>query len=226
MPEINKDLPNMTTPAGAKKKASLGRGLGSLLSGSMAAPAPEALPAPVPVSIQTTQAEPKIADEAKIWILPIDRLVANTQQPRQTFAPEPLRDLAASIKEKGILQPITARRIGERQFEIIAGERRWRAAQLAGLHEVPVILKKVSQQDSLEYAIIENIQREDLNPMEEAEAYQLLSIDYDLTQQQVADKLGKERSSVANSLRLLALPAEVKTLVRKNQLSAGHAKVL
>jgi ParB family chromosome partitioning protein len=121
---------------------------------------------------------------------------------------------------------IAARRLSERHFEIIAGERRWRAAQAAGLHEVPVILKKVSEQDSLEYAIIENIQRENLNPMEEADAFEMLMHDYHLTQQEVADKLGKERSSVANTLRLLALAPEVKVFVRNNELSAGHAKVL
>jgi ParB family chromosome partitioning protein len=159
-------------------------------------------------------------------MLPIDRLKPNTQQPRQIFTPEGLRDLTASIKEKGILQPIVARRLNEREFEIIAGERRWRSAQAAGLHEVPVILKKVSEQDSLELAIIENIQRENFNPMEEAEAYEHLMAEYSLTQQQVADKLGKDRSTVANLVRLLSLPPELKLMVRNNELSAGHAKVI
>lgn len=167
-----------------------------------------------------------INDEAQIWTIPIDRIVANTQQPRQIFTADALRDLTASIKEHGILQPITARRLGERQFEIIAGERRWRAAQAAGLHEVPVILKKVSEQVSLELAIIENIQRENLNPMDEAEAIDQLAHTYKLTQQQVADKLGKERSSIANSMRLLSLSREIRELVRTTELSAGHAKVL
>jgi ParB family chromosome partitioning protein len=234
MPEITKQNPN-TAHQVSKKKTSLGRGLGSLLGGNGLSDAP------LPQSTQVDNHEQKvnsqtppfaeaaasvIAEESQIWMIPIDRLVANTQQPRQTFTSDGLKDLTASIKEKGILQPITARRLGERQFEIIAGERRWRSAQAAGLHEVPVILKKVSEQDSLEYAIIENIQREDLNPMEEAEAFQHLLSDYSLTQQQVADKLGKERSSVANSLRLLALQPEVKVMLRKNELSAGHAKVL
>jgi ParB family chromosome partitioning protein len=167
-----------------------------------------------------------IAEDAQIWMLPIDRLAPNTQQPRQIFAQDGLRDLTASIKEKGILQPIVARRLSERQFEIIAGERRWRAAQAAGLHEVPVILKKVTEQDSLELAIIENIQRENLNPMEEADAFEHLMHEYDLTQQEIADKLGKERATVANTLRLLNLAPEVKAFVRNNELSAGHAKVL
>jgi ParB family chromosome partitioning protein len=238
MPENMKQNPNNTTAAN-KKKPSLGRGLGSLLggAGNLSDDRPTVTTQAPVVTTQTSQTSgvsnqqpvrpaPQINEEQQIWTIPVDRLVPNTQQPRQTFTPEALRDLTASIKEKGILQPITARRLGERQFEIIAGERRWRAAQAAGLHEVPVILKKVSEQDSLEYAIIENIQREDLNPMEEAEAYEHLMHAYSLTQQQVADKLGKERSSVANSIRLIALPAELKIMVRKNELSAGHAKVL
>jgi ParB family chromosome partitioning protein len=234
MPEITKQTQNTTSQIN-KKKTSLGRGLGSLLGGNGLADSTLSQSIQLdtqelktshqaPPAVEVTP--PPIAEESQIWMIPIDRLVANTQQPRQTFTHEGLKDLTASIKEKGILQPITARRLSEREFEIIAGERRWRAAQTAGLHEVPVILKKVSEQDSLEYAIIENIQREDLNPMEEAEAYQHLLSDYALTQQQVADKLGKERSSVANSLRLLALQPEVKLMVRKNELSAGHAKVL
>jgi ParB family transcriptional regulator, chromosome partitioning protein len=182
--------------------------------------------APVQAAPVAEPARPQISEEQQIWTIPVDRLTPNTQQPRQIFTHEALRDLASSIKEKGILQPIVARRLSERQFEIIAGERRWRAAQAAGLHEVPVILKKVTEQESLELAIIENLQRENLNPMEEAEAFENLLQEYNLTQQEVADKLGKERSTVANVLRLLTLPPEVKALVRSNDLSAGHAKVL
>lgn len=207
---------------------------------SAAAPAAKVVPSqpqaaqPAPVQnhqSQTTTArtaeQPRaINEESQIWMIAVDKLKPNTQQPRQIFTPEALKDLSASIKEKGILQPITARRLNEREFEIIAGERRWRAAQAAGLHQVPVILKKVSEQDSLELAIIENIQRENLNPLEEAEAYDRLMIDYSLTQQLVADKMGKDRSTVANSLRLLALPGEIKEFLRKNEISAGHAKVL
>jgi len=226
-------------------KKGLGRGLGSLLGGALEVeetviqkpqqPASSAAhPAPTTTSAKTSEAaspasdshRPSIAEEAQIWMIPVDRLAPNTQQPRQIFSPEALKDLTASIKEKGILQPIVARRLGERQFEIIAGERRWRAAQSAGLHEVPVILKKVSERDSLELAIIENIQRENLNPMEEAEAIENLLTEYSLTQQEVATQLGKERSSIANSLRLLALAPEVKMYVRNGQLSAGHAKVI
>ena len=248
MPENTRESTN--TPTAGKKKPSLGRGLGSLLGGGIdldqvASPRPDEIPkqqvtsvSVAPLNTQSnlnTQSiqvvnqptsQTSIPEEAQIWKIPIDRLVPNTQQPRQTFDQEALKELAASIKEKGILQPITARRLSDREFEIIAGERRWRAAQLAGLHEVPVILKKVSEKDSLEYAIIENIQRENLNPIEEAEAYERLMTEYSMTQQMVADKLGKERSTIANSLRLLTLPPELKVMVRKNELSAGHAKVL
>lgn len=229
------------SPNTAPKKARLGRGLGSLLGGDMnlaesAPAAPGVISAPMatppansPVAAVVAAAETrdtKIDEQSQIWNIPIDRLEPNTQQPRQVFEPAALRELTASIKEKGILQPIVARRRDERTFEIIAGERRWRAAQLAGLHEVPVILKKISEQDSLELAIIENIQRQDLNPMEEAEAYDRLLRDYFLTQQQVADKVGKERATIANSLRLLVLPKELKELVKQSELSAGHAKAI
>ena len=221
-----------------QKKARLGRGMSSLFGGAEANTTPvsgkvlvEQPPAVEfaneAIQTQTSPVQtPSINEESQIWKIAIDKLHPNTQQPRRVFSPEGLRDLSASIKEKGILQPITARRINERDFEIIAGERRWRAAQMAGLHEVPVILKKVTEQDSLELAIIENIQRENLNPLEEAEAFEHLIHDYALTQQQIAEKLGKERSSVANTLRLLTLPAEVKVYLRAGEISQGHAKVL
>lgn len=167
-----------------------------------------------------------IPETARIWTLSIEKLSPNKQQPRQIFDDQPLKELAQSIKEKGILQPITARRLSGTSFEIIAGERRWRAAQLAGLKEVPVILKEVSEQDSLELAILENIQRADLNPIEEAEAYDQLLKLYSQTQAQVADRLGKERSTVANAVRLLVLPPEVKKMISAGTLTSGHAKVL
>lgn len=176
--------------------------------------------APAPIAASA------IPDAARIWNVAIEKIVANTQQPRQVFEDAALKELAASIKEKGILQPITAQRKSETEFEIIAGERRWRAAQLAGLKEVPVILKTVSGQDSLELAILENIQRADLNPMEEAEAYDHLMKSYGLTQVQVADRLGKERPTIANALRLLVLPPEVKLMIGGGELTPGHAKVL
>ncbi|MBN8539234.1 MAG: ParB/RepB/Spo0J family partition protein [Deltaproteobacteria bacterium] len=177
-------------------------------------------------SSETPVVAPVVPETARIWNVAIEKIVANTQQPRQVFEGVALKELAASIKEKGILQPITARRKSETEFEIIAGERRWRAAQMAGLKEVPVILKNVTEQDSLEFAILENIQRADLNPVEEAEAYDHLMKAYGLTQAQVADRLGKERPTIANALRLLVLPPEVKLMIGGGELSAGHAKVL
>lgn len=230
-------------------KSRLGRGLGSLLkdsiaddstpasvaSGSPQLPATETRPslnAPT-VAVNASQgAVPQrsqnqnVPDTARVWTIPIEKLSANKQQPRQVFDDGPLLELADSIKVHGILQPITAVRTSDNSFEIIAGERRYRAAQLAGLKEVPVLLKEAKGQKSLELAILENIQRADLNPMEEAEAYDLLMTSYGLTQAQVAERLGKERSSIANALRLLSLPPEVKLMLSAGELSTGHAKVL
>lgn len=217
------------------KKTRLGRGIGSLLGGGAGFddPAPQ-LKSPTttpstsiaPPSTTAGAQAGSIDETQKIWSIGIERIIPNTRQPRKVFNPADLKDLSASIKEKGILQPIVARRTTDGKFEIIAGERRWRAAQTAGLREVPVILKKIADQDSFEFAIIENIQRADLNAMEEAEAYDRLMRDFNLTQQQVADKVGKERATVANALRLLALPAELKVMVSSGAISAGHAKVL
>ncbi|MEZ0390801.1 MAG: ParB/RepB/Spo0J family partition protein [Pseudobdellovibrionaceae bacterium] len=227
MSELTKDNQN--------KKARLGRGLGSLLGGgsdSLSTPPPQATPAPnLPkMDTQTTQMniqkEPALPPEARVWQVAIDKLSASEYQPRNHFEKDKLEELAASIKQNGILQPIVARKLPSGRFEIIAGERRWRAAQLAGLHEVPVILKTLENQAALELAIIENIQREDLNPIDEAEAYQRLSSEFSLTQQQVADKVGKDRATVANAMRLLALPKAVKDLVIQKEISTGHAKVL
>ena len=231
-----------TTPN--NKKTRLGRGIGSLLGGGMSdlddtpsaqppshqpsATKPSAASADVAAlgsSSAHAQAAP-IDETQKIWSVGIERITPNIRQPRKVFNPENLKELTASIKEKGILQPIVARRTADGKMEIIAGERRWRAAQAAGLKEVPVILKKIQDQDSFEFAIIENIQRADLNPMEEAEAYDRLMKDFNLTQQQVADKVGKERATVANALRLLVLPSELKNMVSAGAISAGHAKVL
>jgi len=158
--------------------------------------------------------------------VPITDIRRNSLQPRQTFDEETLRELTASIIERGILQPLLVRKAEGDQFELIAGERRLRAATQAGLADVPVIVIEAADHDSLELALIENLQRENLNMIEEAEGYQVLSEKYDLTQEQIAAKVGKSRPSVANALRLLDLPAEVRTLVAEQQLSPGHAKVL
>lgn len=162
----------------------------------------------------------------KVWMIPIDKLNQGQYQPRKDFHKEPLQELAQSIKENGILQPIIVRKVEGGKFEIVAGERRWRASQLAGLHEVPAIIKEFSDQKTLELAIIENVQREDLNPIEEAEAYMKLSEEFSLSQQQIAEKVGKDRTTVANALRLLVLPKIIQNMVVQKEISVGHAKVL
>ena len=137
-----------------------------------------------------------------------------------------MNELASSIKENGIIQPITVRKKTDGGFEILAGERRWRAAQMAGLHEVPAIIKTLSDREALQIALIENIQREDLNPIEEAESFQRLIEEFSLSQQEAADKVGKDRSSVSNAIRLLSLPAEIREMVMLKQITVGHAKVM
>ena len=237
-----------TAVESSNKKRGLGRGLGSLLGGPAnndlmnapaasappvkAAPAnstnasPAATAAGAPsVNVAATVAPP-VDPESKIWKVAIDKLSPGKYQPRTTFEKEPLQELAQSIKENGILQPIVARRTTSGKLEIVAGERRWRASQLAGLHEVPVILKSYDDKQALELAIVENIQREDLNPIEEAEGYSRLITEFKLSQQQVAEKVGRDRATVANAVRLLALPNEVKDMISANDLSVGHAKVL
>ena len=169
--------------------------------------------------------QPPILDSQRVWSLDIHKVRPNGSQPRKHFAKAALEELAQSIKEKGILQPITVRKAGS-FFEIVAGERRWRAAQAAGLHEVPAIIKDLADQDTLELALIENIQREDLNPIEEARAYQLLADRFHLTQAEIAQKVGKDRTTVTNALRLLGLAAPVQQMVVEGQISMGHARAL
>jgi ParB family chromosome partitioning protein len=148
-----------------------------------------------------------------ILYLDIDRILPGKQQPRKVFHEDSLKELSASIKEKGVLQPIIVSRAGNGTFTLIAGERRWRAATLAGLKKIPALIKNVASEDSLEIALIENIQREDLNPIETAEAFSRLLKDFGLTQDELSDKVGKERATVANYLRLLKLPDEIKSLL-------------
>lgn len=170
--------------------------------------------------------EQKIEDDKRIWQIAIDKCVPGQYQPRKKFDKESLQELAQSIKENGILQPIVVRKRAAGGYEIIAGERRWRAAQMAGLHEVSALLRNYNDQETLQMALIENIQREDLDPIEEAESYQRLIEEFNLSQQQAAEKVGKERSTVANSLRLLALPHDIKNMITDKFLTTGHAKVL
>jgi ParB family chromosome partitioning protein len=158
--------------------------------------------------------------------LPIDVIVPNTLQPRREFQPQELEELAASIREKGVIQPIIVRPRPDGTYELVAGERRLRASKLAGLGQIPAIIREVNDGDSLEMALIENIQRADLNPVEEAHAYQQLMLQFQLTQEEMAVKVGKDRSSVANTLRLLKLPLAVLDMVGDGRLSEGHARAL
>jgi ParB family chromosome partitioning protein len=161
----------------------------------------------------------------KYFLCPIEELRPHGNQPRKTFNDEKMAELAASIREKGVIQPLVVRRSGD-HYQIIAGERRWRAAQKAGLREVPVVIQDVSEDWAMEMALIENIQREDLNPIEEADAYRNLMEGFDLSQEEVARRVGKDRSTVANALRLLKLPPTVRDDVVGARLSMGHARAL
>lgn len=169
---------------------------------------------------------PVVEDETrKYFSCPIEEIKPNRYQPRKTFSPEKLEELAASIREKGVLQPLVVRK-GAESYELIAGERRWRAAQKAGLREVPVVIQDVSDDTALEIALIENIQREDLNAVEEAEAYHALLEKFQLSQEELAKRVGKDRSTVANALRLLKLPDDLKHDIVEERLSMGHARAL
>jgi ParB family chromosome partitioning protein len=158
--------------------------------------------------------------------LPIEKLQAGRYQPRRHFGQEAIDDLTQSVREKGILQPLLVRPLGEDRYEIIAGERRWRAAQAAALHEVPVIIRDLDDREALELALIENLQRQDLSPLEEAEGFRRLMDEFSHTQEELARVLGKSRSHVANMMRLLALPEPVRHLLEQGELTAGHARAL
>src|SRR6266404_1730724 len=202
-------------------KPALGRGLGALLGGSPIAKPPS----PVPVPTLTPEAKPAPDLRERVHRVPLERIRPCPLQPRKAFSPEALRELADSIKEQGIVQPLIVReRNGH--LELIAGERRWRAAQLLGLSEVPVIFQEADDRAVLEMALIENLQRENLNPIEEAQGYTQLINQFQLTQEDAAVKVGKSRAVVANALRLLKLPALIQGHIRENRLSAGHAKVI
>ncbi len=161
----------------------------------------------------------------KYFLCPIEDLRPHSQQPRKTFNDEKMAELVASIREKGVIQPLVVRQVDD-HYQIIAGERRWRASQKAGLTEIPVVIQDVSEDWALEMALIENIQREDLNPIEEAEAYRNLMENFDFSQEEMARRVGKDRSTVANSLRLLRLPERVREDVMLARLSMGHARAL
>ena len=192
-----------------EKRKSLGRGLAALLGEDSEVP----IAVPPPRGIRN---------------LPIEHLKPGRLQPRRRMDDGPIQELANSIKSKGILQPILARKLADaaEAYEIIAGERRWRAAQLAGLHEVPVIVKELSDGEALELALIENLQRQDLTAIEEADGYRRLMEEFSHTQEKLAETVGKSRSHVANTMRLLALPDAVKDMLQSGELTAGHARAL
>ena len=200
-------------------KSALGRGLGALLG----SPLPP--PAPAPSAILPADA-PAIADSGeRVQKVPLAKIRPSALQPRKQFSEESLRELADSIHEQGIVQPLIVRARGD-FFELIAGERRWRAAQLLNLPEVPVIAREADDRAVLELALIENLQRENLNPIEEAHGYSQLAGQFQLTQEEISARVGKSRATVANALRLLKLPSNVQDLIRNGRLSVGHAKVI
>jgi len=188
----------------ANTSKGLGKGLGALLGDSF----------------MDTQ------EEKESLFLPISQVESCSGQPRKQFDPDALADLADSIRQHGVIQPLTVRKLQSGYYQIIAGERRWRAARMAGLSEVPCIVIEADDRKAMELAMIENLQREDLNPIEEAQGYQTLVSQYGLTQEEAAQQVGKSRSAVANALRLLNLAPAVRTLVEEGKLSGGHARAL
>ncbi|WP_312289735.1 ParB/RepB/Spo0J family partition protein [Stutzerimonas nitrititolerans] len=195
----------------ATKKRGLGRGLDALLGGA---------------NVSVMQEQAVQADARELQHLPLDLIQRGKYQPRRDIDPVTLEELAQSIKAQGVMQPIVVRPIGGGRYEIIAGERRWRASQQAGLEKIPAMVRDIPDEAAIAMALIENIQREDLNPIEEAMALQRLQQEFQLTQQQVADAVGKSRVTVSNLLRLIALPDEIKTLLSHGDLEMGHARAL
>jgi ParB family chromosome partitioning protein len=194
------------------KRKALGKGLSSLIPSSIVK-----IPAPMAPITATRPTELR---------LEVSQIRPNPRQPRRTFDDVGLDELANSMRKEGLLQPVVVRPLPAGRFELIAGERRWRAAQRAGIHQIPAVVRDVPDDKLLELALIENLQREELNPIEEAEAYRILVDDLELTQNEVAERVGKQRTTVANALRLLNLPELVKDMVRTRQLSMGHARAL
>lgn len=192
------------------KKKALGQGLDALLGGDISLSVPEA----------------KTGGDSAVKTLPVGSVSPNPDQPREHFDSDALSELAESIRQQGVIQPILVENRADGTYMIIAGERRWRACEIAGLKEIPVIVRDFTPEQKLEIALVENVQREDLTPLEEAKAYRHIMDALNLSQQNVADKVGKKRSTVANSLRLLKLPENMRTAVEAGQMSAGHARAL
>ena len=188
----------------------LGRGLGALLP-----------PAPAPA----TESVASDTDRGVLRELPVDAIYANPNQPRKDFETNALKDLSASLKQSGVLQPVVVRRAGQ-GYQLIVGERRWRAAKLAGIERIPAVIREATDAESLELALVENLLRENLNPLEEAEAYQRLLADFNWTQEELGERVGKDRSSIANSLRLLKMPELIQADLRSGRLTMGHARAL
>jgi len=186
----------------AKRQSGLGKGLGALML------------------------ENSVDDGLSTSTLPLDDIIPNRDQPRKTFDEGALEELADSIRQHGVLQPLLVRPLPEGHYQLVAGERRWRAARMAGLTELPVVVKELNDTEAMELAIIENLQREDLNPIEEAEGLQALADKCGYTQEEIALSVGKSRPAIANSLRLLRLPVEVREMTKNGVISAGHARAL
>lgn len=200
----------MSAAKSAAKKRGLGRGLEALLGPNAAAP--------------TTPLEAQPGDKLKR--LPVKHLQPGKYQPRRTMDDDKLRELADSIKAQGVVQPVVVRQLGKDKYEIVAGERRWRATQLAGLIEIPAVVRELDDRTVIAMALIENIQREDLNPLEEAQALQRLIDEFDLTHAQAAEAVGRSRAAVSNLLRLLELPEDIRVLVQQRAIEMGHARAL
>ena len=198
----------MNANASRSRHVALGRGLSALI------PNPPGNSSKAPVA------------ETGLLRLPLEKIKVNEEQPRQYFDDEALNELASSIKEHGLLQPVLVRRVSRDHYVLIAGERRWRAAQKAGLKEIPAMLSQHDEDDTLLLALVENVQRENLSPVEEAEAYQRLSEDYNLSQNEIAQRVGKDRATVANTMRLLKLPEAIREQLATGELGMGHARAI
>ncbi|MDF1780847.1 MAG: ParB/RepB/Spo0J family partition protein [Alcanivoracaceae bacterium] len=205
----------------AKRKRGLSRGLDALISS--ARPPEDEVSVDGEESSEQLQSTPR---DGELRRLPVELLERGRYQPRRDMSPEALQELSESIKAQGVMQPIVVRPLGEKRYEIIAGERRWRAAQMAGMTTIPAVIRDVPDEAAIAMALIENIQREDLNPMEEALALSRLKDEFELTHQQVADAVGKSRAMVTNLLRLISLEEEVKKLLEHGDLEMGHARAL
>ena len=201
----------------ATKKRGLGKNLSALLSSSATAGTPTGT---------ESGEEPRISADGDLRMLPVDVIQRGKYQPRIDMHPDTLEELADSIRAQGVVQPIVVRPVGPDRFEIIAGERRWRATQIAGLHEIPAVVRDVPDNAAIAMALIENIQREELNPMEEARALQRLIDEFEMTHQQAAEAVGRSRAAVSNLLRLLTLNDDVKKLLENGDLEMGHARAL